>query len=71
MNDVVETFLEKDELIDVKIPAGDYTILREIIEERRAMTQIKKWLQTGLLFIIGGSAILFFNFWEHIKGLLK
>lgn len=43
-----------DEIIEVRLPLKDYRVMREMIEERQAMTGLRKWIQTKFLWTIGG-----------------
>lgn len=42
-----------DEVIEVRLPRKDYLVMREMIEERQAMTGLKKFLQTRVLWPVG------------------
>jgi hypothetical protein len=43
-----------DEIIEVRLPLKDYKVMREMIEERQAMTGLKKWITTKFLWAVGG-----------------
>lgn len=43
-----------DEVIVVSLPLKDYKIMREIINERKAMDGIKLWFTSRVMWIVGG-----------------
>lgn len=42
-----------DELIEVRLPLKDYKVMREMINERQAMSGFQKWLSAKVLFYVG------------------
>lgn len=45
----------EDTVIDVRLPYKDYKIMREIIEERQALHGLKRWIQSRVLWLVGGA----------------
>ncbi len=45
--------INEDEIIEVRLPLKDYKVMREMIEERQAMTGLRKWITTKFLWAVG------------------
>lgn len=71
MNNITDEIKSEDEVVVVTLPAKDYQLLRELIGERRALIWMKKWFQTGVIFIIGGTIASIFGLWETLKEFFK
>lgn len=61
---------KEDEVINVTLPSRDYALLRELIDERRAMTTFKRWIQMSLIVIVGSVAVKVFGLFELMKRFL-
>lgn len=44
----------EDVIIEVKLPLKDYKMLRDMIDERQAMTGLKKWITSRIIWIAAG-----------------
>lgn len=55
-----------DELIDVKLPRGEYRVLREIIKEREALSWLRRWLMS-VGFAMAGGLVTLAVFWDRVK----
>lgn len=49
----------QDEIVTVSLPRKDYETLRDLIETRQALSGLKKWLQTGVLWAAGSILTIF------------
>lgn len=43
----------EDDVIYVRMPIRDYKIMRDMIDERKAMSGLKKWVSTRIVFVVG------------------
>lgn len=63
------TIDERDDIIvNVRLPYKDYKIMRELIEERQAMTGVKKWV-TGNVFWLCGGLLSVVGLFAYFRGL--
>ena len=59
---------DDDIIIEVKLPLKDYRMLREIIEERQAMSGLKKWI-SGKIIWVAASIITLIGAFEALRRL--
>lgn len=51
---MTEDYNKDDVVINVQLPLKEYKIMREIIEERQAMSGLKKWVFGRIFWFAGG-----------------
>lgn len=62
-------FEDKDEVIDVRMPRGDYEIMREIIKDRKSSSYVVGKAKTFILTMSGVVAAWFFLGEKLITGI--
>jgi hypothetical protein len=64
-----EDYDNKDEVIDVRMPRGDYEVMREIIKDRKSSSYVVGKAKTFILTLSGVVAAWFFLGEKFINGL--
>ena len=55
------------DLIDVKLPRKDLQLLEQMIKREESVDWLINWIRNGLVFVIGGSLLLFFGIFDWLK----
>jgi len=50
---------EDEEFINVRLLKDDYVIMKEMIQERKTMTRIWRWISSFLFVAVGGALSIY------------
>lgn len=66
MTEPVDDINKDDEIINVRLPRSEYEMLRTILKRETAYSIVGKKLLNYWIYIVGGSALGVFAFWDKI-----
>lgn len=55
-----------DEIVEVKLPRGDYEVLRDVLEREKTYSYISRRLKSTWVWVVAGGILSLFALWNLI-----